>query len=156
MPLLEADEGDVKRRLVAMYIDTIDAFRLMASNIELFFEPEVAMELKSAIDEYIRDFVDQTDGRERIHAEALIFKTDRVSLQRSGFYGAQLNLKERQVSTANRTLREAIQGRVTAVFKALFKKWVGIINNFLGSLEVVGIGSALREIKDCLRDELPD
>jgi hypothetical protein len=155
MPLLENDEREVKNRLVHMYMDTIETFRLLSQNTELYFG-ENAAELSEAIDEYIRDFIDETDGKERIHPEDLIFNTDRVALQSAGFYGAQLNLKEKQVTTANRSLREAISENVRGIFNSPFKKWVGVINNFIGSLEVTGIGSALKEIKDCLRDELPD
>lgn len=138
-----------------MYMDTIETFRLISENTKVYFG-ENGVELKEAIDEYIQDFIDNTDGEERIHPEGLIFKTDRVALQSAGFYGAQLNLKERQVTSANKGLREAIRERIRGVFNAPFKKWVGVINNFIGSLEVTGIGSALKEIKDCLRDELPD
>lgn len=155
MPLLESDERDVKHRLVSMYMDTIETFRLISENTEIYFD-ENGFELKEAIDEYINDFIDNTDGEERIHPEGLIFRTDRVALQSAGFYGAQLSLKEKQVTTANKSLREAISGRVRGMFNAPFKKWVGVINNFLGSLEVTGIGSALKEIKDCLRGEIPD
>jgi hypothetical protein len=150
MPLLESDERDVKNRLVSMYMDTIETFRLISENTEVYFG-ENGAELKEAIDEYIHDFIDNTDGEERIHPEGLIFRTDRVVLQSAGFYGAQLSLKERQVTNANKGLREAISERVAGVFNAPFKKWVGVINNFIGSLEVTGIGSALKEIKDCLR-----
>lgn len=155
MPLLENDEREVKSRLVHMYMDTIETFRLLSENAEFYFG-ENGTELSAAIDEYILDFIDETDGVERIHPEGLIFNTDRIVLQSAGFYGAQLNVKERQVTTSNRTLREAIAERARSVFNAPFKKWVGIINNFIGSLEVTGIGSALKEIKDCLRDELPE
>jgi hypothetical protein len=155
MPLLASDEREAKHRLVHMYMDTIETFRLISENAEIYFGDNSA-ELKEAIDEYVRDFIDETDGVERIHPEGLIFRTDRVVLQSAGFYGAQLNLKERQVTTVNRGLREAIGDRVRDAFNAPFKKWVGVINNFISSLEVTGIGSALKEIKDCLRDELPD
>lgn len=155
MPLLESDEREVKSRLFAMYMDTIETFRLISENAEFYFG-ENSAELQEAIDEYIHDFIDNTDGKERIHPESLIFRTDRVALQSAGFYGAQLNIKEKQVTNTNRSLRDAIKARVKGVFNAPFKKWVGVINNFIGSLGVTGIGSALKEIKDCLRDELPD
>ncbi|NII11068.1 hypothetical protein [Oleiagrimonas sp. C23AA] len=155
MPLLEADENDVKRQLLSMFMDTIETFRAISQHAELYFG-EHSEQLSRAIDEYIRDFIEQPDGEERIHPEVLIFRTDRVALQSTGFYGAQLAVKERQVTQANRGLREVISGGVRSVFRRPFKKWVGIINNFLGSLGITGIGSALKEIKDCLRDELPD
>jgi len=155
MPLLENEEIEIKNRLVHMYMDTIETFKLLSKNTETYFGKN-SLELSKAINEYIQDFIDETDGEERIHPESLIFNTNRVILQSAGFYGAQLNLKERQVISSNRNLREAITESTSGVFNALFKKWVGIINNFLSSLEVTGIGSALKEIKDCLRDELPN
>lgn len=119
MPLLEADERNVKHRLVHMYMDTIDTFRQLSEHIEFYF-PEEDAELRDAINEYLRDFIDETDGEERIHPEGLIFRADRIVLQGAGFYGAQLDLKERQVSAANRNLREAISRRVREGFKAPF------------------------------------
>ena len=155
MPLLESDERDVKHRLVRMYMDTIETFRLISVNTDLYFG-ENALELSAAIDEYVYDFIDNTDGEERIHPEGLIFNTDRLELQSAGFYGAQLSLKERQVTRANSNLRTAIGERTKSAFRKPFNKWIDVINNFTGSLEVTGIGSAIKEIKDCLRDELPD
>jgi len=155
MPLLESDEREVKHRLTMMYMDTIETFRLILENSEIYFG-ENSGELSDAINEYIYDFIDNPDNEERIHPEGLIFRTDRVKLQSAGLYGAQLNLKERQVTNANKSLREAIKERVRSAFNSPFKKWVAVINNFVGSLEVTGVGSALKEIKDCLRDDLPD
>ena len=38
-----------------------------------------------------------------------------------------------------------------------FDKWVNIINNFLFSLvSATGLGEALKELKDCLRNEPED
>lgn len=155
MPLSENDEKDVKRRLLSMFMDTIETFRILSKVTEKYFD-ENAKELREAIDEYLHDFIDRPDGKERIHPEGLIYGTDRVSLQSAGFYGAQLNIKEKQVTNANRSLREVIGGGIRSAFNSPFKKWVGVINNFIGSLEVTGIGSALKEIKDCLHNELPE
>lgn len=155
MPLSESEVDEVRYRLFCMYMDTIETFRKISENAEIYFGDN-STELTDAISEYTHDFIDDADGEERIHPEALIFRTDRVALQSAGFYGFQLNLKERQVTAVNVNLRAAIAQRVRGVFNAPFKKWVGVINNFLGSLEITGVGSALKEIKDCLRDELPD
>lgn len=155
MPLLEPDEHEVKKRIFNMFMDTIQTFRLLAEHAEEYFG-ENSTQLKEAINEYIQDFIDQPDGKERIHPEELIFKTSRVDLQNEGFYGAQLNLKERQVTEANRTLRKTIIDKVKGTFNSPFKKWVSRINNFLASLGITGVGNALKEIKDCLKDELPD
>lgn len=155
MPLLESEEREVKQRLFAMFMETIRTFELIAENAEVYFDDN-ALELRAAIEEYLADFIRTPDGIERVHPEALIFQADRTALQNAGFYGAQLAVKERQVMSANGGLREAIGSRVRSAFRSPFKRWVGVINNFLGSLELTGIGSALKEIKDCLRDELPD
>jgi hypothetical protein len=81
----------------------------------------------------------------------------RENFQRAGFYGAQLKVKERQVSEANATLRQRLVGGVRQLWNKPFKKWIDIINNFLGSLaSATGLSEALKELKDCLRDELPD
>jgi hypothetical protein len=87
----------------------------------------------------------------------LIYEAPRENFQRAGLYGAQLNIKERQVSRANTTLRERLTGGIREFWKKPFKKWIDIINNFLSSLaSATGLSEALKELKDCLRDELPD
>jgi len=154
MPLSEEQEREVKYRLNAMFMDTIKTFELISKNTDIFGENSTL--IREAIDEYLMDFIYQPDGLEIKHPEALIFEASRVELQSSGFYGAQLNLKEAQVTAANNSLREAISGNVSGIFRKSFKKWIGVINNFLGSLGVTGVGEALKEVKDCLRDELPD
>jgi len=61
------------------------------------------------------------------------------------------------VSKANAILRVRIAGGVRQLWQRPFKKWIDIINNFLGSLaSATGLSEALKELKDCLRDELPD
>jgi len=155
MPLLESDEREVKHRLTNMFMDTIKTFELLSENAEYYFGDN-GEQIREAIQEYFNDFIYKPDGEERIHPEGLIFNTDRVVLQNAGFYGAQLALKEKQVTESNTQLRETILSRVREAFKLPFKKWVGRINNFLGSLDVTGVGKALKEIKDCMREELPD
>ena len=59
--------------------------------------------------------------------------------------------------TANGRLREAIASGLRSVWNRPFRRWVDVINNFLGSIIAAsGIAEALKELKDCLRDELPD
>ena len=155
MPLLESEERNVKHRINHMFMDTLQTFELISENSERYFG-ENSGQLREAINEYIRDFIENADGGEFVHPEALIFQTSRLDLQQAGFYGAQLQLKERQVREANVNLREVITGGISSAFYSPFKKWVARINNFLGSLGVTGVGEALKEIKDCLRDDLPD
>lgn len=155
MPLSEAEEHEVKGAILSMFMDTIHTFRILSENADKYFG-EHSDQLKDAINEYIQDFIDSPDGKERVHPEKLIFDTPRVELQNAGFYGAQLILKQRQVTEANFNLREIISEGIRGAFGSPFKKWVGRINNFLGSLGVTGVGEALKEIKDCLREDLPD
>jgi len=87
----------------------------------------------------------------------LIYATSKEDLQRAGFYGVQLALKERQVHRANAGLRQRLAQGLRALWQKPFKKWVDVINNFLGSLvSAAGVGEVIKELKDCLRDELPD
>lgn len=155
MPLKESQEREVKHRLTALFMDTVETFELLALNADLYFGKNSG-EIKVAIEEYLEDFIKSPDGKERKHPEQAIFEAARTTLQNAGFYGAQLDLKERHVREANTSLREAISTRTRAVFRSPFKRWVNRINNFLGSLSFTGVGEALRELKDCLRDELPD
>ena len=155
MPLSKSQEDEIKGRIFRMFMDTIYTFELLAKNSELYFGKN-SYQIENAINEYLHDFIYDPDGEERVHPEVLIYKASRVSLQNAGFYGAQLDLKERQVTESNSELRESILNRVTGTFKTPFKKWVGRINNFLGSLGVTGVGEALKEIKDCMKEELPE
>lgn len=156
MPLSDNDLRDVQRRVLEMFMDTIKTFEMIEKNADIIYGDR-SREVQAAINEYLNDFLRNTVASGEKHPEALIFQTPRQNFQRAGFYGAQLNIKERQVSKANATLRERLVGGVRALWKKPFKKWVDIINNFLGSLaSATGLSDALKELKDCLRDELPD
>ena len=155
MPLNEDDLADVRRRVMYMLADTIDTFVLIGENAEDIFGhrwPEV----RSAIEECLDDFWRNTQASGETHPEVLIYSASRENLQKAGFYGAQLDLKEYQVTKVNNSLRGRIGNGVVRLWRRPFKKWVDVINNFLGSLiPAVGMGEALKELKDCLRDELP-
>lgn len=156
MPLADNDLRDVQNRVMRMFMDTIATFELIEKNAETLYGDRSA-EVRTAINEYLDDFLRNTTASGEKHPEALIYQASRHSFQRAGFYGAQLRLKERQVSTANATLRDRLSAGVRGLWKKPFKKWVDIINNFLGSLaSATGLSEALKELKDCLRDELPD
>lgn len=156
MPLNNDDLDDVRRRVNGMFMDTIATFRLIEENSDEIYGDR-APQIRAAINEYLDDFLNNPERAGEQHPEVLIYRTDGRNFQRAGFYGAQLDLKERQVTEANRTLRERIVGGVRRFWDKPFKKWVDIINNFLGSLaSATGLSEALKELKDCLRDELPD
>ncbi len=154
MPLSKSQEDEIKGRILRMFMDTINTFELLAENSALYFGKN-SYQIEDAINEYLQDFIYEPDGKERVHPKVLIYKTSRVNLQSAGFYGAQLDIKERQVTESNSELRESILSRVTGTFKSPFKKWADRINNFLGSLGVTGVGEALKEFKDCMKNELP-
>lgn len=156
MPLAEIELRDCQRRVFAMFMDTIATFEVIEQNAESIYGSR-SQEIRDAIREHLADFVFDTNSSGEKHPEAAIFEASRQSFQHAGFYGAQLQIKERHVTTANATLRERLRERVGQFWKKPFKKWVDIINNFLGSLvSAAGVGEALKELKDVLRDELPD
>lgn len=156
MPLSENELDYVRRRVFAMFMDTIGSLELIAKNADAIYG-EKAAQIRSAIDEYLDDFVRNTKASGEDQPETLIFRTSRTNLQRAGFYGSQLDVKERQVREANATMRDRIAGGLLRTGSGWFKKWIDVINNFLGSLVgASGIAEAIKELKDCLRDELPD
>jgi len=156
MPLSDNDLRDVQSRVMHMFMDTIATFELIERNAEAIFGKKSA-DVRAAINEYLNDFLHDTAASGERHPETLIYQATRQDFQRAGFYGAQLKVKERQVSTSNAILRECLATGVRVLWKKPFKKWVDIINNFLGSLaSATGLSEALKELKDCLRDELPD
>lgn len=156
MPLRDQELPEVRRRVLRMLLDTIETFESFEKNADWLYGDR-ASAIRAAIDEYLRDFIRNPDEAGEEHPEALIYRAPLQSFQRAGFYGAQLDLKERQVTAANRNLRERLAGQVRRLFNRPFKKWIDVINNFLGSLAgATGLSEALKELKDCLRDELPD
>jgi hypothetical protein len=139
-----------------MFMDTIKTIEAIEENADVLFGTNAA-DVKEAINEYLKDFIRNTSGSGETHPEVLVYKTSREQFQRAGLYGTQLNVKERHVTQANEALRESLTRRVRSLFRGPFKKWVDRINNFLSSIaSATGLGEALKELKDCLRDELPD
>jgi hypothetical protein len=154
MPLSINDLQDVKGRVLRMFLDTIATFEFIANNSESIFGDR-SREVRAAISEYLDDFLRNPVASGEEHPETLIYRTSLQSFQRTGFYGAQLQIKERQVLSANARLREQLA--IGQFWNKPFKKWIDVINNFLGSLAAAtGLSEALKELKDCLRDELPD
>ena len=156
MPLAEDELRDVQHRVTLMFMDTIDTFQMIEERADDIFG-ESAEEVRNAINEYLNDFIRNPDESGEKHPETLIFQTPRKNFQRAGLYGSQLAIKEQQVSRANESLRSRLTHRARRFWKRPFKKWVDTINNFLASLAgATGLGEALKELKDCLRDALPD
>lgn len=155
MPLTDNQVREVQERLLAMVMDTVRTFEALHQHADELFGDQ-APQLQAALDEWLNDFIRKPVAGE-LHPEVAIYRSSRDQLQRAGFYGAQLAVKERQVTTANDNLRRSLSERVRGFFRRPFSKWVDVINNFLGSLAgATGFGEALKELKDCLRDELPD
>lgn len=156
MPLAGEDLRDVHGRLMRMFEDTIKTFEAMEHNADKLYA-ERATEVQAAIHECLEDFVRNPTAAGGLHPETLVYRASKDSLQRAGLYGAQLAIKEQQVAQANLALRARIAGGVSRLFRQRFRKWVDVTNNFLRSLAgATGVGEALAELKDCLRDELPD
>jgi type II secretory pathway component PulJ len=157
MPLSDNDVRDAQQRIYNMFMDTVKTFEVIETDhAEMMFGDRAGF-IKDAIRECLDDFVRNTNASGETHPEALIYGTSRQDLQRVGFYGVQLTLKEQQVLNANAGLRQRLAQGVRRLWQAPFKKWIDVINNFLGSLvSAAGVGEILKELKDCLRDELPD
>jgi hypothetical protein len=157
MPLSDDDVRDSQQRLMNMFMDTVKTFEAIEKeHAEMMFGDRAGF-IKDAIRECLDDFVRNTNATGETHPEALIYATSRQDLQRAGFYGVQLALKERQVLSANAGLRQRLSQGIRQLWHAPFKKWIDVINNFLGSLaSAAGVGEVIKELKDCLRDELPD
>lgn len=156
MPLNEADLPEIRRRVFAMLMDTVRTFeRIQASSDPLFGAESARM--RAMIDECLNDFVRDPKAAGESHPEAVIYAAPARDFQRAGFYGSQLDVKESQVTAANRGLRDALGGVKIFGWRRAFFKWIDVINNFMGSLVAgIGIGEALKEVKDCLRDQIED
>ena len=156
MPLSDNDLREVQGRVLRMFMDTIATVETIALQADAIYGDRAA-EVRAAIKEYLDDFLRHTQASGEKHPEQLIYETPAQRFQRAGLYGMQLDIKERQVTRVNASLREHLAGGVRRLWKQPFRKGIDVINNFLGSLApATGMGEALRELKDCLRDELPD
>lgn len=156
MPLQQEELRDVQRRLTQLVMASIDTFGQLSADADWLFG-ERAPQLRAAIDEWLKDFVTKTELSGERHPEAAIYGTEGDKLQRAGLYGAQLAVKEQQLTAANRGLLDGLGRRLRSVVRAPFRRWVDVLNNFLGSLAgATGWGEALKELKDCLRDALPE
>lgn len=155
MPLQENNVRDVQHRVMMMYMDTIKTFRILHENADLFGADGVL--IREAIKEYLNDFIDNPNLSGVPHPEESIYKATRIDFQKIGMYGRQLDLKESQVQRTNNDLRESFGNRARNFIRKRFKKWIGVTNNFLGSIvSIVPAAEALKELKDCLYSELPD
>ncbi|MCP4076366.1 MAG: hypothetical protein GY744_09295 [Gammaproteobacteria bacterium] len=156
MPLTNDGLRDVQGRVNHMFMDTIGTIELINKNADVLFGKNEE-QVRSAINEYMEDFIRNTNISGETHPEVLIYEAPRENYQRAGLYGSQLAIKERQVTESNSEVRESLTQRSRGFFRSPFKKWIDRINNFLGSLaSATGVSEALKELKDCLRDELPD
>lgn len=156
MPLSDNELRDVQRRVLNMFLDTITTLEEIEKNADDIYGDR-ASDVRGAINEYLIDFIRKTPESGEDHPEKMIYQTPRHNFQKAGFYGAQLRLKEIQVLRVNKLLRGNLSGGSRQFWIKPFLKWIDVINNFLGSfISATGQGEALKEIKDCLRDELPD
>lgn len=156
MPLSNNELRNVQERVMYMFMDTIDTIKLIEKNTDVLFGDN-ADQIRAAINEYLEDFIRNTRSSGETHPEELIFQTPRENFQRAGLYGIQLDIKERVVFQANIKVQKSLAQPTRSLFINQFKKWIDRINNFLGSLaSATGVSEALKELKDCLRDELVD
>lgn len=163
MPLSRDELADSRNRVYRMLKLTVKNFELIEENSIELFGKKKGMAVRLAIRECLDDFIYKPELADQPDPRILIRNASISDLQRSGFYGAQLDLKETQVIEANRNLRKGLlriergDRSPWRFLKSPFKSWIDRINNFLGSLSSgTGFGEALQELKDCLRDEMPD
>jgi hypothetical protein len=157
MPIMETDFQEARRRVLDMFMDTVHTFVVLSEHADALFGPD-ATAARTAIEECLKDFVFEPTQAREAHPEVLIYQTSARNFQKAGFYGAQLDLKRAQVAKANDSLRQSLSDPLgRRALRRSFLKWVDVINNFLGSLaSATGLGEALKELKDCLRDLMPD
>ena len=156
MPLNENDLPEIRQRVLAMLMDTVLTFETIHASSDSLFGKQAPL-MRSMIDECLEDFIRNPRAAGEIHPEAVIYAAPARAFQRAGFYGSQLDVKESQVTAANQGLREALGRAGIFGWRRAFLKWIDVINNFMGSLVAgIGIGEALKEVKDCLRDQIDD
>ncbi len=131
MPLSENDLRDVQGRVLRMFMDTIATFQLIEQNADAIYGDRAAR-VRAAINEYLDDFLKNTSRSGEMHPEQLIYEAPRQNFQRAGLYGAQLDIKEKQVTVANASLREQLVGGVRRFFNKPFRKWVEHHQQFPG------------------------
>ena len=110
MPLTEDGLQDARGRVFRMFMDTVQVFRMMREEARWLFG-DAASEIAAAIDEYMRDFIDEPQRANQLHPEVLIYNASAERLQDAGLYGAQLALKESrvlQVTASMRSLRNVL------------------------------------------------
>jgi hypothetical protein len=155
MAMSENELPGARDRVSYMYADTIVTFEMIAKKADAIYGDK-AQEVQAAINECLADFEHNTGASGEPNPTLRIYNASKEMFQRAGFYGAQLELKEQQVKRANKALQDMLSQDVVQFWKKPFKKWIDTINNFLSSLASVAGLEALKELKDCLRDQLPD
>lgn len=156
MPINENQLSEIQKELEMLTIDSYKTFRQLLEFASSNF-PDHAQQFFSAVEEFDSDFMRPDEGNEESLMQRRIRSASLESLQDAGLYGSQLALKSRQVKEANENVRKSIetQGASERFWKGKFIDWINRINNFLGSLQVgTGFGEALKELKDCLQDEI--
>jgi len=156
MPLSNNDLSKVQCRVLHMLKDTIKTFETIEKNSQTLYRDR-AKAVQAAINECLDDFFRNTKVSGENDPETILKDVQPDKFQRAGLYGSQLAIKESQVLEANKKLRDRLTGSSRKPWRKPFKKWIDVINNFLFSLiSATGLGEALKELKGCLRDELPD
>jgi hypothetical protein len=146
--ILMINEQDAKEKLETFLKDTYDLLKeLVYEGIDEekrpFFIEDLSNSIHAAWEEFEEDFKIE-------HAVAQIQQTDAKRLQASGLYGQQLDLKLSVVEIwKNRFLNRRI--------KKILLKLLDAIDTVLRSLiEAIGMGHALEEIKDILRNSIDE
>ncbi len=175
MQITDTERERISRDLLRMYLATLATVQEFQS-IPLHYFPEKGDLVKDAVAEFLRDFTTEEKGdladfdrglteypRAPRREDLVRFEeADPDRLRNAGFYGDQLELKKAAVMERNRQMTTAISqiggaARPSALFVWSIKKWIKTINNFLFSLvKAIGVGEALKELKDFVAEEIPE
>ena len=156
MPLTDEGLREAQENVMHMIKMTLETIQMIQKNADDLYGKN-SDEVRSAINEYMADFVVKTEASGETPIGALIFKASTQNFQRAGFYGAQLEIKSRQVMEANFLVQDCLTGEERGEFRSRFEKWVMQTDSFLANLPVAtGVNDPLRALKDSLQYDLPE
>src|SRR5882672_9223844 len=100
MPLSDGQLREVQNRVMRMLWETINTFEFIEKHADGMYGDR-GNDIRKALNECLDDHWRKTPDSGETHPETLIYQAPKENFQRAGFYGAQLDIKERQVLQAN-------------------------------------------------------
>lgn len=158
MPIRDEQLDEARRCLLSMLMDTVRSIEAIHDHAQALFGARAGL-ARAAIDACLDDSLRDTAASGQAHPRLLLDAVPARRLQAAGLYGAQLALKQAQVTAANTGLRLALDGLVPGLLPGplwwrRLARWDAVIDGFLAALApAIGLGAALASLKDILRDE---